>query len=76
MLKMDKTLDIQGVTDPTAWTMTKQTLDGMEPEQVLRVVTSNRRTAQCVMILCDRLGCSIPELSEDNGRLVITIQKQ
>ncbi len=76
MLKMDKTLDIQGVTNPTAWIMTKQTLDAMESGQVLRVVTDNRQTALCVMTLCERLGCGLPERSEDNGRLVLTIRKQ
>lgn len=75
MVKIDKTLDIKGLTCPRPKVLTMKTLEDMEPGQVLRVITNDQSIKQSIPPLCESLGYKVLELTEDTGAICLTIQK-
>lgn len=71
----DKTLDITGVTGPRTATITEQTLNGMGPGQVLKVICRDRQAKHGIQELCARMNCTLEIVQEESSLLVLTIEK-
>ncbi len=74
-VRTDKTLDIKGLVSPRAETVTRSTLAGMQPGQVLTVITTCRTLKHKISSLCDTLNCTVLEINEEDGNFAIQIQK-
>lgn len=75
MVPTDKILDIKGLARPRAEVVTRNTLAGMLPGQVLMVITTCRTIKQEMFSLCQGAGCTVLQMQEDGGNLCIQIQK-
>jgi len=75
MIQTDKTLDIKGLAGLRAETLTWNTLNTMDPGQVLTVVTTDRSAREKLMRLCEHLGCTLLSLREEGGTLCVQIRK-
>lgn len=77
MLKADKTLDVQSVSDTKAGLRAaEQTLNAMQPGQVLKVILPGRQATPAFTLLADRLGCRVEEAEEQSEHVVIVFRKQ
>ncbi len=56
--------------------VTRNTLVGMQPGQVLTVITTCRAIKQKMSSLCETLDCTVLEMWEEDGSLSIQIQKK
>lgn len=74
-VKVDKTLDIKGLTGSRTKVITANILEKMESGQVLMVITNNMNARQSIPSLCESLGCKLLEFEEDTGTMYFTIQK-
>jgi TusA-related sulfurtransferase len=74
-IKVDKTLDIKGLSAQRPAEVTKSILNLMMKGQTLRVVADDAAAKQNIPVLCENLGCIMLSMEEEGGRLYFTIRK-
>jgi tRNA 2-thiouridine synthesizing protein A len=73
--KIDKILDVQGLSCPMPTVITSKTLKQMKKGSSLQVVTNDSTTKESIPTLCSQEGYRISELREQGGLLYFTILK-
>jgi TusA-related sulfurtransferase len=74
-IKVDKTLDIKGLSAQRPAEVTKSILNIMRKGQTLRVVADDAAAKESIAVLCENLGCMMLSVEEDRGSLYFTIRK-
>jgi len=74
-IKVDKTLDIKGLSAQRPAEVTKSILNIMRKGQTLRVVVDDASAKENIPVLCKNMGCVMLSVEEDGGSLYFTIQK-
>lgn len=74
-VKVDKTLDIKGLSGTRSKVLTYSTLEQMEPGMVLRVITNDVTTKDTIPSLCSEFAYRVLEIKEDGGTIHFIIQK-
>ena len=73
--KVNKTLDIKGLSGQRPAEVTKDILNGMATGQVLRVISDDSATRQYFPLLCENFGFQLLSIEEDRGIFCFTIMK-
>ena len=74
-IKVDKTLDIKGLSAQRPVEVTKSILNMMMKGQTLRVVANDAAAKQNIPVLCEKMGCIMLLMEEKGGSLYFTIRK-
>lgn len=74
-LRVDKTLDIKGLSAQRLKEVTQEILNMMSKGQVLRVIADNAETNKVIPVVCEHLGCRLLSTEEDKGVVSLTIMK-
>ncbi len=74
-VRVDKTLDIKGISSPRLQELTVNTMESMYSGQVLRVITDDSSTRTTIPALCNKCGYVLMETGEYDGALYYTIRK-
>lgn len=75
MLKVDKTLDIQGLVHPRSIIVIETTMTSLDPGQLLKIITDDMNARDSVSALCSYLGCTLIEVGREGRAISFTIQK-
>jgi TusA-related sulfurtransferase len=75
IMKVDKTLDIKGLSGQRSKEVTTGILGNMAKGQILRVITDDPLSRQVIPQLCLNLGSNLLSSREDRGINFFTIQK-
>ncbi len=73
---IDRTLDVRGMTCPLPVLKTKQTLDRMNPGQVLKVISTDPDAESDIPRLFKRLGHSVLDVRKEQGVFTFLIRKE
>lgn len=74
-IRIDKTLDIGGVTDIRAKAILMDIFEKIGKGQVLRVIAKGAAARQIIPSLCESSGYELLDFREDAGMMYFTIQK-
>lgn len=75
MIRIDKTLDIKGLSMQRPREITKGILENMEKGSVLQVIADCGETKRSIPLLCENLGCRLISMEEDRGIICFTIMR-
>lgn len=73
-MRADKTLDIKGLTDKRSMEVTRDVLDSMAADRILRVIADARAEA-AISVLCEDAGYRLLSSEAEGGTICLTIQK-
>jgi len=73
---IDRTLDVRGLICPLPVLKTKQTLDRMDPGQVLKVISTDPDAESDIPRLFKRIGHSVLDVRKEGGILTFLIRKE
>lgn len=74
-MKTDKTLDIKGLTDQRPREVTRDVMNEMAKDQILRVIANDAGAKQAIAELCECSGYNLLSVEEDKGIFCFNIQK-
>lgn len=74
--EIDCTLDVRGLICPLPVLKTKQTLDRMDPGQVLKVISTDPDAESDIPRLFKRLGHSVLDIRKAGGTFTFLIRKE
>lgn len=74
-IRIDKTLDIKGISSPRPQELTFNILESMDSGQILQVITSDRAAKNTIPFLCESNGYILIEIEDDGGTIYFTIKK-
>ncbi|RJQ49462.1 MAG: sulfurtransferase TusA family protein [Nitrospiraceae bacterium] len=74
-MKVDKTLDIKGLSAQRLKEVTQEILNMMAKGQILRVIADNAETDMAISMVCEHLGCRLLSMEQDGGVVCLTIMK-
>lgn len=74
-MRADKTLDIKGLTDRRSMEVTRDVLDSMAADQILRVIADATLAGAAISVLCEDAGYRLLSSEAEGGTICLTIQK-
>lgn len=74
-IRVDKILDVKGLSCPGPTVLTMKALEGMKKGKVLQVIANDTSTRLAIPSLCRNTGYELLEFREDEGILHFFIKK-
>ncbi|VAX26694.1 hypothetical protein MNBD_NITROSPIRAE02-766 [hydrothermal vent metagenome] len=73
-IRVDKILDVKGLSCPGPTVLTMKALEGMKKGKVLQVIANDTSTRLAIPSLCMNTGYELLEFREDEGTLYFFIK--
>ncbi|NOY39889.1 MAG: sulfurtransferase TusA family protein [Nitrospirae bacterium] len=74
-IRVDKILDVKGLSCPGPTVLTMKALEGMKKGKVLQVMANDSSTRLAIPSLCRNTGYELLEFREDEGTLHFFIKR-
>jgi len=75
-MKADVVLDTKGLNCPMPVLKTKKAIDGLQPGQILEVISTDKGSISDIPALLKRLGHELMETKEEGGVIEFYIKKK